>query len=199
MQFGFKHPVNTEDVPGCSWRRKMPSRYNSHIKRIILGLVVFAALGFAAKLVLTPKSFGKYGPYRGDAVDEEAALEIRHKTNASCLSCHPYEARIHLAGLHKTISCEFCHGPYADHVKAGKVYGKLPVKKKEEIKVLCLRCHNKAIQARPGEVIKTVVMPEHLETQKVKVSHTCDQCHHVHAPLKYINRAKQIVGIKEKN
>jgi len=42
-------------------------------------------------------------------------------------------------------------------------------------------------------------MPEHLESQKVKVTHTCDQCHQVHAPLKYINRAKKIAGIKEKN
>ena len=175
----------------------MKSNYNSHIKRIVLGLVVFAIFGLVAKIVLTPKSFGKYGPYRADAIHEETDREIRHMTNASCLSCHPHEATIHLTGLHKSISCEFCHGPYADHVKAGKVYGKLPVKKREEIKALCLRCHNKAIQARPGEVIKTVTMPEHLEKQKVKTSHTCDQCHNVHAPLKYINRAKKIVGIKE--
>lgn len=177
----------------------MKSSYNSHIKRIVLGIVVMGALGFVAKAAFIPKSFGKYGPYRADAIDEEASLEPRHMTNASCLSCHPYEANIHLTGRHKTISCEFCHGPYADHVKNGKVYGKLPVKTGEKIRVLCLRCHNRAIQARPGEVIKTVVMPEHLESQKVKVTHICNQCHHVHAPLRYINRAKKIVGIEEKS
>ena len=82
--------------------------------------------------------------------------------------------------------------------KDGKKVAAMPVKKDQEIRTLCLRCHNRAIQARPKQVIKTVVMPEHLESQKVKVTHICNQCHNVHAPLKYINRAKEIVGMQEK-
>jgi len=175
------------------------STYNSHVKRIVLGLAVFAVIGLLGKMLLTPKSFGTYGHYRADTIAEEAQVEIRHGTNASCFSCHQHEADIHLKGRHKTISCEFCHGTYADHIKDGKKVGTLPVKRGEEIKVLCLRCHNKAIQARPEEVIKTVVMPEHLESQKVKVTHICNQCHNQHAPLQYINRAKEIVGMQEKS
>jgi len=175
------------------------STYNSHVKRIVLGLVVFAVIGLLGKMLLTPKSFGTYGHYRADTIEEEAQVEIRYWTNASCFSCHQHEADIHLKGRHKTISCEFCHGPYADHIKDGKKVGMLPVKRGEEIRVLCLRCHNKAIQARPEEVIKTVVMPEHLESQKVKVTHICNQCHNQHAPLQYINRAKEIVGMQEKS
>lgn len=177
----------------------MQSTYNSHVKRIVLGLVVFAVIGLLGKMLLTPKSFGTYGHYRADTIEEEAQVEIRYWTNASCFSCHQHEADIHLKGRHKTISCEFCHGPYADHIKDGKKVGMLPVKRGEEIRVLCLRCHNKAIQARPEEVIKTVVMPEHLESQKVKVTHICNQCHNQHAPLQYINRAKEIVGMQEKS
>ena len=177
----------------------MQSTYNSHVKRIVLGLVVFAVIGLLGKMLLTPRSFGTYGHYRADTNEEEAQVEIRHGTNASCFSCHEYAAKIHLNGRHKTISCEFCHGTYADHIKDGKKVGTLPVKRGEEIRVLCLRCHNKAIQARPEEVIKTVVMPEHLESQKVKVTHICNQCHNQHAPLKYINRAKEIVGMQEKS
>jgi len=175
------------------------SSYYSHVIRIVLGIVALAFLGFIGKMVLTPKSFGTYGYYRADAIEEEAVIEIRHWTNAPCFSCHAYEAGIHLKGLHQSISCEFCHGPYADHVTDGKKTGPLPVKKGEEIKTLCLRCHNKAIQARPEEVIKTVTMPAHLKDQNVKLTHTCNQCHHVHAPLKYINRAKQITGMQEEN
>ena len=174
----------------------MKSSYYSHVIRIVLGIVALALLGFIAKTALTPKSFGTYGYYRADAIEEEANIEIRHWTNAPCFSCHAYEANIHLNGRHKTISCEFCHGPYADHITNGKKTGTLPVKKGEDIKTLCLRCHNRAIQARPEAVIKTVTMPEHLKDQKVKLTHTCNQCHHVHAPLKYINRAKQIVGMQ---
>ncbi len=66
------------------------------------------------------------------------------------------------------------------------------MKKDTEITTLCLRCHNTEIKARSQAVIKTVAMLEHLESQKVKLTHTCNQCHHVHAPLKYINRAKLI-------
>jgi len=175
----------------------LQSTYNSHVKRIIVGLIVIVALGLAGKKLLAPKSFGVYGHYRADAIEEAATVEIRHGTNASCLSCHAFEAQIHLSGKHSTISCEFCHGPYADHAKDGKKIGTLPVKTGEEIKTLCLRCHNRAIQARPGDVIKTVIMPAHLEEQKVKTTHLCNQCHHVHAPLRYINHAKRIVGMQE--
>ncbi len=177
----------------------MKSTYKSHVVRIVLGLVIFAVVGGIGKYLLTPKSFGKYGHYRADTIEEEAGREIRYWTNASCFPCHKYEANIHLKGRHKTISCEFCHGPYADHIKDGKKVGTLPVKRGKEIKVLCLRCHNRAIQARPKEVIKTVAMPEHLESQKVKVTHICNQCHNQHAPLDYINRAKEIVGMQEKS
>ncbi len=175
----------------------MQSTYNSHVKRIILGLVVFAVFGFAAKKLFTPKSFGTYGHYRAVAIEENAKIPIRHWTNDSCKSCHPYEYKIHHDGRHKTISCEFCHGPYADHVKDGKKFAALPVKKGAEIKTLCLRCHNKAIHARPKDVIKTVVMPDHLTSQKVRPDHICNQCHHVHAPMKYILRAMKITGLKE--
>lgn len=177
----------------------MKSIYNSHVKRAVLALVGIAVIGVVFKIVLTPESFGVYGHYRADAIEEEANIEIRHWTNASCFSCHAYEANLHLNGTHKTISCEFCHGPYADHITDGKKTGALPVKKGEDIKTLCLRCHNKAIQARPQEVIKTVTMPDHLEIQNVKVTHICSQCHHQHAPLKYINQARKIVGTQEKS
>jgi len=173
------------------------SSHNSHVKRIALGLILFAVLGYLGKRLLTPVSFGKYGHYRADAIEDEATVEIRHWTNASCLSCHPFEAKIHLSGNHKTISCEFCHGPYADHIRDGKKVAALPVKQGEEIKVLCLRCHNKAVHARPKDIIKTVVMPDHLKTQNVKLTHICNQCHHQHAPLRYINRAKKMVGMQE--
>jgi predicted nucleic-acid-binding Zn-ribbon protein len=172
--------------------------YKKRLVLVILSIIVMAGGGLGVKQLLIPESFGRYGHYRADAIKEAAAIPIRHGTNASCFSCHPFEAKIHRAGLHKTISCEFCHGPYADHVTNGKVAGKLPVKTGRDITTLCLRCHNTEIRARSKKVIKTVALPDHLKVQHVKTTHTCNQCHHVHAPLKYINRAKQITGIMEK-
>jgi len=172
--------------------------YRLRLILVLVSIFIIAGAGLIVKQLLIPDSFGKYGSYRSDSIIEEAAIPIRHGTNDSCYGCHKYEASIHKNGLHKTISCEFCHGTYADHAENGKKIGILPVKKDKEITTLCLRCHNTEIMARDEAVIKTVAMPDHLEKQKVKITHTCNQCHHVHAPLKYINRAKQITGSMEK-
>jgi hypothetical protein len=80
------------------------STCKSHVIRIALGLLLFAVVGGVGKYLLTPESFGQYGHYRADAIEEEANRDIRHWTNASCFSCHEYEADIHLKGRHKTIS-----------------------------------------------------------------------------------------------
>ncbi len=175
----------------------MDLSYSKRLLIVLAGIIAFGAGGLLVKRLLLPKSFGVYGPYRADAIAEAAHLPIRHWTNESCFSCHPYERKIHKAGTHATISCEFCHGAFADHITDGKKTGTLPVKKDEQITTLCLRCHNTEIKARQQEVIKTVAMPDHLKNQNVKLTHNCNQCHHVHAPLKYINRAKQIISMTE--
>jgi len=171
--------------------------YRKRLLIVLSGIVVLSGGGLLLKRILLPDSFGVYGPYRADAIAEAAMVSIRHGTNASCFKCHSYEAKIHKKGRHHTISCEFCHGTYADHVANDKKTGTLPVKKEKEITTLCLRCHNTEIKARSEEVIKTVAMPNHLKDQNVKITHDCNQCHHVHAPLKYINRAKKITGLME--
>jgi hypothetical protein len=171
--------------------------YRLRLLLVMLSICVLVGGGLFFKKLLIPDSFGAYGPYRADAIKEAVLIPIRHRTNTSCFKCHPYEAKIHKKGRHQTISCEFCHGTYADHVTEGKKTGTLPVKKEKEITTLCLRCHNTEIKARKEAVIKTVAMPNHLKDQDVKLTHNCNQCHHVHAPLKYIIRAKQITGMME--
>ncbi|MBF0112927.1 MAG: hypothetical protein HQK74_09380 [Desulfamplus sp.] len=177
----------------------MLSKHAMRIILVVISVVAVSGVGLLVKAQLIPKSFGLYGAYRADAIDEEAQRVVRHGTNASCFGCHPYEAKTHLKGDHKTISCEFCHGTYSDHVNNGKKIADLPVKKGGEITTLCLRCHNTEIKARSTIVIKTVAMPDHLEQQKVKLTHNCNQCHNVHAPLKYINEAKKITGLMEEH
>ena len=191
----------------------MDLSYRKRLLYVLLGIVVLAVGGLLFKQLLLPDSFGAYGHYRPAAIEEEAQVLVRHGTNESCVKCHAWEAKMHKNGKHQTISCEFCHGPYADHVTEHEAdpaidwvmdrriiaekSGPLPVKKDKEITMLCLRCHNTEIKARSEEVIKTVAMPDHLKKQDVKLTHTCNQCHHVHAPLKYIIRARQITGMME--
>lgn len=173
------------------------SKYNSHLIRIIVVLVVLAVVGIVVRAMVLPKSFGLYGHYRADAIQDEINRPIRNGTNASCLVCHPYIRQMHLEGVHRTVSCEFCHGPVADHVRDGKVIGLLPKKQGREIRTLCLRCHNRIIRARPRESIKMISMPQHLEEKHVRTDHICNQCHNVHAPLMWVKQAREIVGIRE--
>ena len=158
-------------------------------------LLVF--LGLAAKKIFTPGSFGKFGHYRADAIQDEKDRPLRHMTNDSCLSCHPHIKEMHLEGIHKTVSCEFCHGPLADHVEDNVKIAALPVKQGKEITTLCLRCHNQIIRARPKESIKMIAMPQHLEEKHVRLDHNCDQCHNVHAPLMYVKAAKRMSRVEE--
>ncbi len=173
------------------------SKSYTHIVWILLVLAVVVIAGVYVRAKMLPKSFGEFGHYRGNAIYDEMNRPIRNGTNSSCLVCHPYIREMHLNGVHHTVSCEFCHGPVADHVKDGKVIAKLPKKQGKEIKRLCLRCHNQIIRARPKESIKMISMPQHLEEKHVRTDHICNQCHNVHAPLMWVKEARAMVGVEE--
>ncbi len=166
----------------------------THLKRMGLLVVALVVLVVLGKLVFTPKGFGRYGFYRPTAIDEELSRPLVHETDASCDRCHEWDASFHKKGKHRVVSCEFCHGPGADHVRDGRVIGHLVVQKGGEINRLCLRCHDGHVRARPqgGKVIKTILFPDHLEKKRVATDHLCNQCHLVHAPLEYINAAKKM-------
>ncbi len=175
-----------------------PEYQSQHYVHVIKILVVFIILGIGgagAQALLVPKDFGEHGHYRTGAIEDEMNLLVRNQTNDSCMSCHPFIKKVHLKGVHKTVSCEFCHGPNGDHVADGKKIAEMPVKRGEEIKHLCLRCHNKIIRARPEESIKMVAMPQHLEEKRVRTTHICNQCHHVHAPMKWVIEAQKAHGL----
>lgn len=171
------------------------TKYNAHLIRLIIALVVVVIAGLIARKVFVPESMGEYGHYRGADIQDQKMVPVRLGTNDSCFACHKPIRQIHKVGVHKTVSCEVCHGVYGDHIADGKKVGTLPVKHGEEIVDLCLRCHNKIIQARPRERIKMVGMPEHLDKQHVQLTHSCNQCHMVHDPLLWINQAKEMMGV----
>ncbi len=173
------------------------SKYNAHLIKLLIALVLFGIGGLLAKQLLTPESMGEYGHYRGDDIIDQRNVPIKLQTNEACFECHKPIRTIHKAGVHKTVSCEICHGPFGNHIKEGKKIGDLPIKKGTEITQLCLRCHNKIIQARPRESIKVIGMPEHLKEKQVRLTHACNQCHMVHDPLLWIKQAKEMMGITE--
>ncbi len=174
------------------------SKYNAHLIKLIIAIIVVGIGAYFARAALTPASMGQYGHYRGDDIEDQKKVSVMLGTNDSCFQCHAPIRNIHKAGVHKTVSCEVCHGSYGYHIDANdKKIGTLPVRHDDEITQLCLRCHNRIIQARPREQIRMIGMPEHLEEQKVKTTHNCSQCHMVHDPLLWIKQAREMVGITE--
>ena len=171
------------------------SSSTTHVVRIILTLAVVGVSLAVLRPFLLPDDFGKYGHYRPGALEDESNQVVRHMSSESCFDCHPLIRKLHVEGAHESVACEMCHGAFATHVENDAVIAEMPVTRGEEIKPLCIRCHNKIIQARPPDSIGMVAMPEHLEERNVRTHHVCDQCHHVHAPMKWVHEAREMMGL----
>jgi hypothetical protein len=62
----------------------------------LLGAVVFVAV----RAAVIPKSFGQYGPYRGDALNEISSQPIAYAGHDACEACHPDIAETKSQGVH---------------------------------------------------------------------------------------------------
>ncbi len=130
------------------------------------GILIFLTV----RAVLVPRSFGRYGHYRGDAIKELASLPIAYAGHGTCEGCHTDQAELKSKGFHKGVACESCHGPQAKH--ADDPASVHPAKL--EVARLCVRCHTQNI-AKPAKFPQ--VNPE---------DHSggapCDSCHKPHSP-----------------
>lgn len=132
----------------------------------ILGLVLFAIL----RGTVVPPGFGLYGHYRAGALDENRMKPVRYAGQAVCAGCHTGEVAARNAGSHRTVSCEACHGPAANHAEDPDK-AKPP---KPQIAALCTRCHE-ASTAKPAW-FKQVATRQHYP------GNSCESCHQPHSP-----------------
>jgi Cytochrome c7 and related cytochrome c len=143
---------------------------SAHLIRLagvfLLGVVLF----FVLRSVMVPRSFGRYGPFRGDALAEISARPVAFAGHETCENCHPDEVALKANGAHKTVNCESCHGPLAKHADdPGTVQPVLP-----DVAKLCIRCHSENISKPSG--FPQVDAKEHSGGQ------ACDTCHKPHSP-----------------
>jgi hypothetical protein len=143
---------------------------SAHLIRLagvfLFGLVLFLVLRSAT----IPRSFGRYGPFRGDALAEISARPVAFAGHEACENCHSDEAAQKASGAHKTVNCESCHGPLAKHADdPGTVQPVLP-----EVAKLCIRCHSKNIAKPKG-------FPQ-VEAKVSSGGQACDACHKPHSP-----------------
>ena len=83
----------------------------------IIFVLAIAAL-ILARVFLVPASFGKYGFYRADAVDEIAARPIAYAGAKACADCHDDKVSLKAGGHHQSVACETCHGPAEAHIES---------------------------------------------------------------------------------
>ncbi len=138
------------------------------ITRLILTTVVIVAVYSTARYLLTPPSFGQYGWFRGDALQEIASKAPVYAGKQACDECHSEILQKLAKDKHKTISCESCHGVCEQHARNPDV----------EITKLtgshCLRCHE-ANPSRPAWM-RQIIVKTHYTGQR------CAGCHVPHQP-----------------
>lgn len=164
-------------------------------RRLVLVFVGIVALVLIVRMVVLPESWGEYGYYRGDYIEEEAARPLVHGTNDSCKSCHETVYEMKHAGAHHRLSCETCHAPLVEHVRDGEKFADMPVRRGEAQTQLCLKCHQRVI-GRP-ETFPMIDAAAHLDEQGVRPTHECNRCHTVHAPLEAMQYVKRLRDVKE--
>ncbi len=142
------------------------------LKTLIPLFAVFIILFLVARHFLIPESFGKYGHYRADSIDEIGALPVNYAGKAICIECHDTEAELLASDAHSGLSCEICHGPNAKH---GEDYEIKEFLIKDGSRASCGRCHS-LNPARKIEVINQIDTKEH-HPEKEK----CIDCHNPHA------------------
>lgn len=146
----------------------MHFRIAPQIIRLLLlagGIVVTYAV---ARAFLTPASFGRYGHYRGAALEEIASRDLTFAGAKACNECHSEVAEKLAKYQHQEIACESCHGPARTH--AGNPDVDIP----KLTDATCLRCHA-ANAARP-KWLKQVKPGNHYSDDR------CVECHVPHQP-----------------
>ena len=141
--------------------------------RLVLLTIGIVGTYLVARSFLTPPSFGQFGWYRGDALEELRTRPLSFAGKKACEECHPGHIATLQKGSHKGLSCETCHGPCEAHVDNQKHGDKGDKPDKKDI-TPCMRCHE-ANPSRP-KWHKQIILKSHYTGQK------CVECHVPHQP-----------------
>lgn len=142
------------------------------LKTLIPLFALFILIFLIARHFLIPDSFGKYGHYRADSIDEIAAFPINYAGKSLCIECHDTEAEMIKSDHHSGLTCEVCHGPNAKHADDYEVKEFLV---KDGSRKFCGRCHSINAARKLENVIQVDIKEHHPEKEN------CIDCHNPHA------------------
>ncbi len=138
------------------------------IVRLVLLTITIVGSYLVARFFLTPSSFGRYGWYRGEALEELSSRPRSFAGKKACEECHSDECLKLSKAEHHGLSCEGCHGVGQAHADNPDI--KIDIRTFSE----CVRCHE-ANPSRP-KWLKQISTKTHYPGQK------CTECHVPHQP-----------------
>ena len=141
------------------------------IKRLLPLFAVFIGLFLLVRHLLIPESFGEYGHYRGNSIQENAAAQMHYAGRAACAECHDDMAADLASNIHAGLSCEACHGPGLDHAN----YPDSVRIEKPSGREFCGLCHS-LNPGRKRAAVKQVDLLDH------NIDNDCIECHNPHKP-----------------
>jgi hypothetical protein len=141
------------------------------VKRLVPLFAIFIGLFLLARYLLIPDSFGEFGHYRGNSIQENADFTLHYAGKDACAECHDDMAADIASDAHAGISCESCHGPGLDHATYADSIGI----NKPSGREFCSLCHS-VNQARRADVVKQIDLSDH------NVDNDCIDCHNSHKP-----------------
>ncbi|MFH4963448.1 hypothetical protein V8G69_00465 [Gaetbulibacter sp. M235] len=141
------------------------------IFRLLLSFIVFVTIFIVIRQLVIPISFGDYGHYRANSIEDNKGRTLYFKGDEKCISCHQDLDDLINTDVHSEISCETCHPPKIDANTDCKVN---PPKVEGTIE-FCAQCHTKNA-AREAIGFPNFDIKEH------KGDQNCIECHNPHAP-----------------
>ena len=140
------------------------------VKRLLLIFTVLVCSFILVRHFLVPESFGKYGHYRADAINDVEALPAEYAEAAVCAGCHGELFKQKEASKHRSVACESCHGPALSHVS-----DPMSIKpSKPSGREFCALCHT-VNAARPKSI-------RQIDTDTHNPGTPCAVCHNPHNP-----------------
>jgi len=208
------HWNQSQDLPAFSKRRSgfIMSKFKDagHLFRFAGLFVLLFVVFLVVRHFVVPKSFGKYGHYRADAIGEIAAHPAKYAGHETCEACHSDVLDKKSKGKHAHVNCEACHGALVKVLPAPppptpNVYERMValvikpmpqdppvlrhaddpssvVPELPDTTVLCARCHT-ASAAKP-KGFPQVVPADHSSGM------ACKTCHDPHSPAMDAGGAK---------
>ena len=208
------HWNQSQDLPAFSKRRSgfIMSKFKDagHLFRFAGLFVLLFVVILVVRHFVVPKSFGKYGHYRADAIGEIAAHPAKYAGHETCEACHSDVLDKKSKGKHAHVNCEACHGALVKVLPAPppptpNVYERMValvikpmpqdppvlrhaddpssvVPELPDTTVLCARCHT-ASAAKP-KGFPQVVPADHSNGM------ACKTCHDPHSPAMDAGGAK---------